>query len=495
MSSSSSATSSATSGSNKEPSNKVHFEENKEKNGEVESKDNKEEGEERKMEEQSNDFIITDGFPALNNFRKEKDPPIPRNSFASYSNALCLSSNKRCRSSLLEDCEKVFTARTKDGDAAYSAGCTFFVPCHMKPRCALEKLALDVFRTHTKGLEGLYDEERSGAEWWTLVLESSPTSSDEKKNDNSDGEEDEYDDDDDEVGLHFDADYGLEAQLPNYMIHPRVATVTYLSDVGVPTFVLDKKSPSPKDVTKSSLNGDITSGWLSHPLAGKHIAFDGRLLHGAPGTFFPASKDENVNADGDEEEGENDESVPATKRQKISEDDEKNVTEEKDDDLSKKRVTFLVNIWLNHCPIDAELLDEEICETMTTPMQMNNDVEKGKRKKGDDDGMVFEWKLQDASKPDHFETLKLEKAVVTTDTEPAGSEETVLCNREVTVYFNSSMEECHKASLLASLNNSSLNGEEKGGIGGVGKSAQVEFGKNAFTIVVGDEVKDSDDEE
>ena len=28
--------------------------------------------------------------------------------------------------------------------------------------------------------------------------------------------------------------------------------------------------------------GPIPEGWLSYPLAGKHMSFDGRLLHGAP---------------------------------------------------------------------------------------------------------------------------------------------------------------------------------------------------------------------
>jgi hypothetical protein len=49
----------------------------------------------------------------------------------------------------------------------------------------------------------LYDAERSGAEWWTLVLDT-PTGEAHPKDD----EDDDDDEEDDEVGIHFDADYG-----------------------------------------------------------------------------------------------------------------------------------------------------------------------------------------------------------------------------------------------------------------------------------------------
>ena len=74
--------------------------------------------------------------------------------------------------------------------------------------------------------------------------------------------------------------YRLEEQIPNYHVHPRVATVTYLSDTGVPTLILSKCSPPPTDPEKKSLGGSINRAWLSHPSSGKHIAFDGRYLHG-----------------------------------------------------------------------------------------------------------------------------------------------------------------------------------------------------------------------
>lgn len=293
----------------------------------------------------SNDLIIDKGFTVLNNFKPGaadedgKPDPIPRDPFASYSNAISMPSSSRA--SFLSDCSLVFTARTKEDSESYSTGSTYFLPCLMKPRCALEALAQTIFRAHVDSLgecedtetdDGdkkklLYDPERSGAEWWTLVLDTPSGDSPAKGGDKDDDE-----DEDDEVGMHFDADYGLEEQLPNYTLHPRVATITYLSDAGVPTLILDKRPPPPSDEEKKSLNGSINKAWLSHPRFGKHVCFDGRFLHGAPGEYFPSVSTKAV-----------DTSEPKAKKLKV-------------DAQGGKRVTFLVNVWLNHCKFLANHL-------------------------------------------------------------------------------------------------------------------------------------------
>lgn len=292
----------------------------------------------------SNDLIIDEGFVVLNNYTKsvkgDDDNLIPRCSFASYSNALSIQLDAH-REMLLNDCSLVFTARTKDDSDGYSTGSTFFLPCLMKPRCALEALAQRIFRAHVDTLreliydegekELLYDPERSGAEWWTLVLDTPSTTDapddDEKAGENNDDDDDD-DEGDDEVGFHFDADYGLEEQLPNYMLHPRVATITYLCDIGVPTLILDKRSPPPMDIEKKSLNGNIRKSWLSHPVFGKHVAFDGRLLHGAPGEYFPSIMNKSSNV-----------AEPKAKRLKV----EGNACTSTSK-LSGKRITFMVNV-------------------------------------------------------------------------------------------------------------------------------------------------------
>lgn len=310
----------------------------------------------------------------------------------------------------------------------------------------------------------IYDPERSGAEWWTLVLDAPSADGDETSKQNlkcSDSDDEE--EDDDEVGMHFDADYGLEAQMPNFLLHPRVATITYLSDIGVPTLILDKKSPPPADTEKKSLGGDINKAWLSHPKFGKHVAFDGRLLHGAPGEFFPAvakNKNDYVSSE------------PKTKRAKV----DKSCDIHNDiNGSSGKRITFLVNIWLNHCPIDAEIMDDDIVSKLTTAWE---DSSQANTKSDESYIPSFECNIKDIAVPDELgDALNLSKATVKSEG-PAGVEaDLVICNRHVTMSFNATMKDFHEASKFATA---------KG-------SAEINMQDGVLTIEVGDEA--SSDEE
>ena len=265
------------------------------------------------------DLIIRDGFPALyipeqkktNASSNEKinepilfqpmvngEEPLPRHSFWSSEDVIQFDKNEDDLKSLRQDCETVFTARDKTDGAAYSAGQTFFIPANMKPRCALEALAMTIFQEHTKYLvPGTFNPAQSGANWWTLVLDddieeihgtvatpalakalatSEPAGAKTTGLDGGDDDEEDDEEGDDEVGLHFDADYELEEQTGNIMLHPRVATVTYLSDHGAPTMVFEQKSPPMDDLKKSTLENGISKAWLSHPKLGKHTTFDGR---------------------------------------------------------------------------------------------------------------------------------------------------------------------------------------------------------------------------
>jgi len=323
----------------------------------------------------------------------------------------------------------------------------------------------------------------SGAEWWTLVLETSEPS--EKKQEgctNPDSKEDDTEDEeDDEVGMHFDADYGLEEQLPNYMLHPRVATVTYLSDVGVPTLVLDKRSPPPRDIEKKTLNGSIENGWLSCPIVGKHIAFDGRLLHGAPGTFFPSSSTTKVIEERDEKE-------PSAKRRKVQNFDggSSSVTDDDRSKVSTKRITFMVNVWLNHCPIDAEPINDSLCSLMKTMWELRADGkdENGKNLKKDADFIPgLKWSSQEApvhKKPAENELFQDKIKLAADESQWAGTEEVILCNREVDVLFCSTMKDLHGVTKKAQ--------EEKG------KSLEIRFDKNSLQLKVGAVAVDSEDE-
>jgi len=225
---------------------------------------------------------------------------------------------------LAGDCEVAFTARALDasttsgedkgGGAAgvpgtYSAGETFWVGAGDAPRCALERLALGVFAYHARG--AICDPNLSGAEWWTQCVE-----------------------EDDEIGFHWDMDYDL---VDEACLHPQLATVTYLSGGGgAPTLCLDKVTAwSPED----SVAGDVSRGWLSGPALGKHISFDGRWLHGAPTALRDAFQGK-----------------------------ERSKGKRKRGQEAGRRVTFLVNVWLNHRPDDCTPLPDAACRKMRVPV-------------------------------------------------------------------------------------------------------------------------------
>lgn len=400
------------------------------------------------------DLVIRDGFPALIvpgtkwQPKVEGEDPIPRYPFWTMEEAITFDPNQL--PTLLEDCETVFTARDKPDGASYSAGQTFFLPANMKPRCALEGLAQSIFLKHTQHLEeGSYNPSQSGANWWTLVLDAedeADAASKRNGNFDGDGEGDNNEPGDDEVGLHFDADYELEEQTNDLLLHPRVATVTYLSSYGAPTMVLEQKSPPMDDAKKTTLEQGISKGWLSHPKVGKHTAFDGRLLHGAPALYFPGQR-----AAGDGE------SEPVAKRPKIE----------------KKRYTVLVNIWLNHWVMDAGLLADEVCAKLKTPWEVSD----SNRKADSDYQAPFRWNAAiDIEKPSFdMKTFRLLPSKDEND-EAAGEDELTLCNHNVTIKYNATMADCRSAAASAG-------------------TVELSLGKGAITLHVGDELPDASDDE
>ncbi|KAL3922510.1 MAG: hypothetical protein SGILL_002163 [Bacillariaceae sp.] len=432
------------------------------------------------------DLVIREGFPALmipsSNGSYQPmltgEEPLPRHAFVANEN--CIQFHQEYLQTLQEDCETVFSARDKPDGAAYSAGQTFFLPANKEPRCALEALAMMIFHKHTEHLPtGTFNPATSGANWWTLVMDSddenagsesgekehqeapvaaaaTASTNDTKNSDDAANDDEEDDDDEDEVGLHFDADYELEDQT-NIMLHPRVATVTYLSDCGAPTVIFNLKSPPMDDQQRKALESNIDKAWLSHPQLGKHVAFDGRLLHGAPALYFPSRQHDNGGKRDkliiNDEDGK-----PAAKRQKL--DDGSHVDASKRPIISNgKRYTLLVNVWLNHWVMDAALLDEEVCVKLKTPWNgvggTINEETRGNLEKGDEvevgtdnDPLPFTWnKDVDLSKDtsSNFPTIALKASNV----DPAGEDEIALCNHHVTMFYNPLMSECHKASQLA----------------------------------------------
>ena len=208
--------------------------------------------------------------------------------FRSCERALALSQPKLQQ--LRRDCTLIFPLNSSS-----------WIGCGDAPRCDLERLALAVFAAHTRGVE--YDASRSGAEFWAQVR--------------ADGHAQEA------VQFHWDVDEHCCDEL-GVNVQPHLSTVTYLTDVGAPTVVLGV--PAPRAVKdEEEAYGAISTAHVSWPRVGKHICFDGSLLHGT----LPEAKAA---------------AAPAA---------------------AGPRVTFLVNVWLGWRPHGIRPLDAALAEKMS----------------------------------------------------------------------------------------------------------------------------------
>eukprot|EP00586_Coscinodiscus_wailesii_P002830 CAMPEP_0172479298 /NCGR_PEP_ID=MMETSP1066-20121228/3842_1 /TAXON_ID=671091 /ORGANISM="Coscinodiscus wailesii, Strain CCMP2513" /LENGTH=243 /DNA_ID=CAMNT_0013239671 /DNA_START=298 /DNA_END=1030 /DNA_ORIENTATION=- len=119
-------------------------------------------------------------------------------------------------------------------------------------------MALAILKHHAPSSSDNY-----GAEWW---LQTRPEG----------------------VDIHYDKDETL-AETFGPGSFPYVSTVTYMtSEGGPPTLVFDRCYADNDDVDA------IKRVWMSHPRAGKYLAFDGRFLHGAPSVFSEGGGRERV---------------------------------------------------------------------------------------------------------------------------------------------------------------------------------------------------------
>ena len=240
-------------------------------------------------------------------------------------------------------------------------GWTHWVDDRMVARCALEGLALAVMRWHVERL-GSHAHGEPGAEYWVQVRSA-----------------------DEAMSIHWDCDEELKGKTGEHL-PPYLATVTYLTSVGTPTLVLPVSadargravamcpvrtaaSAAPVGDAESNLAADAEAGvcdespalggswcaaadaYASFPVAAKHLAFDGRLLHGAPTAEAATDEetDDDVVADRAASEGTG--TVGGGS----------NGSEGGGDAL---RVTILVNLWLAHRPMGVEVLPEEMVSAL-----------------------------------------------------------------------------------------------------------------------------------
>jgi len=179
----------------------------------------------------------------------------------------------------------------------------------------LERLAWSVFQNHVQHYN-LTGNKAYGAEWWVQVKPVSlPKDAEMILESVSNGSE--------AVDLHYDKDEAL-AESFGLGSFPALSTVTYLTDSinAPPTIVF----PHRYDEGDREMMADM---FVSRPRKGKHVVFDGRLLHGAPSHFALRP------------------------------------LEAKSDEVSpQSRITFLVNIWTAHKPTGVDVLSNEIREAI-----------------------------------------------------------------------------------------------------------------------------------
>lgn len=245
------------------------------------------------------------------------------------------------------------------------------------PRCALEQFALDIFHHHVGNKnddDGMgnpsYDVTCSGAEWW-CQLRPSPEGTGRysavRKSDKVDNNDDDEDPFQNGISFHVDKDEDLRIMCGgNTYVHPHLSTITYLTSIGPPTLILDCRV-HPMTGEWIFPQSKIVNGLVSWPKTGKHTSFDGRFLHAAP---------PNLMEDGMFERQIQYEvsSIPPPQHDDDNDDDDKGDEQRQQKDIKRKeqllkrrhrRVTFLVNIWLNYKPFNVEPFPASMIDKMS----------------------------------------------------------------------------------------------------------------------------------
>ena len=192
---------------------------------------------------------------------------------------------------------------------------TFWIDRHASPRCRLEAVAQQIMQYHLD-VNQIGDEYKTvGAEYWCQVKD--PISEDNIASG---------------VDIHYDKDEFLSDKL-EIGVFPAISTVTYLTApaASAATIILGNKI---NDTVGEGIKGCL----LSYPHIHKHVSFDGRFLHGAP-----AALNKPVFLHGSR-------GGPPEANDKAADDT---------NGIPDKRVTFLVNVWIRHRPLEAAYLSED----------------------------------------------------------------------------------------------------------------------------------------
>jgi hypothetical protein len=231
---------------------------------------------------------------------------------------------------------------------------TFWIPATgFVPRFSLEQLALDVFERHTSAVPcGSFDPSTSGAEWWVQIRPSPETtgrySMHASKNDEGSDKADCNTDDCVKKGgisFHWDKDEDLRVLTGGTTyVHPHLSTVTYLTGIGAPTLAINYRV---HNLTGDALANPEPEAFLSWPAQFKHLAFDGRYLHAAPADLMKKGAWDAQTT------------VPPELAAAAPEAEQKKLRRR------HRRVTFLVNIWLNYHPFNVHPFPETMVDKMS----------------------------------------------------------------------------------------------------------------------------------
>eukprot|EP00597_Dinobryon_sp_UTEXLB2267_P001096 CAMPEP_0170070370 /NCGR_PEP_ID=MMETSP0019_2-20121128/8686_1 /TAXON_ID=98059 /ORGANISM="Dinobryon sp., Strain UTEXLB2267" /LENGTH=363 /DNA_ID=CAMNT_0010278629 /DNA_START=356 /DNA_END=1447 /DNA_ORIENTATION=+ len=220
---------------------------------------------------------------------------------------------------------------------------TFWISHNQSPRCALESIAKQIYDFHTSSASQ-FDHLTSGLEWWVQLKDPKQTT-DEYQSTSSAG-----------IDLHYDKDEELASTF-GIGIFPQISTITYLSEppngtenVFAPTIIVDVNHSIP-------LETSIRKCFVSHPRVGKHLAFDGSLLHGAPSVLSHVLKDNEHNS--------------------FNETNYSSSSSSSSSDSSQFRVTLLVNIWLNYHPLHIFPLPDHFLHTIVSSTLSYHDKNEG----------------------------------------------------------------------------------------------------------------------
>ena len=232
---------------------------------------------------------------------------------------------------------------------------TFWIAANnnTRPRCYLEKMALEIFHHHVPpSVAYYYDPETSGAEWWVQIRPSPPTGRYSMHASSGADASNNEEDDMTKSGISFHWDKDEEFRLltgGSMYIHPHLSTVTYLTDFGAPTMVLSKRVDplSGSYITDVSDDGNVSNveGFVSFPKQGKHLSFDGRYLHAAPSDLL----------------------MDGLFKQQCSFNEPGCIDKKELKVLERRhrRVSFLVNIWLNYKPFNVNEFPDTLISNLS----------------------------------------------------------------------------------------------------------------------------------